>query len=50
MKSTITITFSEAVENHVHNQQIGEKLKNGLSCKDIKKLQKEYNKEGFETE
>ena len=33
--STITITFSESVENHVGNQQIGKKLEHGISVEQL---------------
>ena len=42
--STITITFSESVENHVGNQQIGEIADCGISYEKLKQIQKKLEK------
>lgn len=47
MKSTITITFSESVENHVGNQQIGTKINNGISVDELIIIKNMYEKEGY---
>lgn len=45
--STITITFSESVENHVGNQQIGQKLNNGISVDQLYILKALFENNGF---
>jgi hypothetical protein len=45
--STITITYGESVENHVGNQQIGEKLDNGISYKKLRSIKINLEKDGY---
>lgn len=47
MTQTITITYSENVENHVGNQQIGERKDEGISCEKLEKIEKKLKKLGF---
>ena len=37
-RTTITLTFCECGENHVGNQQIGEKIGNGISAAQVRNL------------
>jgi hypothetical protein len=48
--SVITITFSEAVENHVGNQQIGQRLEVGLSVQQLNGIKEYYDRQGLQTE
>jgi hypothetical protein len=45
MKSTITLTFSESVENHAKMQIIGNKAKRGYSVELLKNLSEKYGGE-----
>jgi alkylated DNA repair dioxygenase AlkB len=47
MNKTITITYGENVENHVGNQQIGTTIDNGVSYKNLKKIQKNLTKQKY---
>jgi len=44
-KGTITLTFSEAVENHTGMEIIGEKVQNGFLIQDLETLNGQYKKE-----
>jgi len=48
--STITITFSESVENHVGNQQIGNKLDKGIGIEQLFILKSEFEANNFHCE
>jgi hypothetical protein len=50
MNRTITITYGESVENHVGNQQIGDKAIDGISPKKLKDIKKVLSKGGFNCE
>ena len=41
--SAICLTFAESVENHVGNQQIGEKCENGWSVGKLKSLKRKLD-------
>lgn len=47
MPQTITITYGEKVENHVGNQQIGDEVHEGISCKDLKKIEKKMKEKDY---
>jgi len=49
-KSTITITFSESVENHVGMQIIGKKCEQGFTCDDLHNYEKIFQKDGLTCE
>ena len=49
MKSVITITFSESVENHIGMQQIGKISRFGFTKKDLNEIKKRFEQENFET-
>lgn len=50
-KSTITITFGDAGENHVGMQQLGKKLEKGFTYEDLKAVQEILSGDGdYETE
>lgn len=42
-----TITFSESVENHVGMQQIGEKLDQGFTKKELKTIRRRFEEKGL---
>jgi hypothetical protein len=48
--STITITYGEAVENHVGNQQIGEKYNEGISYDKLQNIKKNLEDKGYNCE
>ena len=50
MKSTITITFSESVENHRGMQIIGKKADKGYSDEDIRKYYYKFKNLGYKVE
>lgn len=50
MTETVTITYGESVENHVGNQQIGEKSDHGITCENLEKMEKKLKKLGFTCE
>jgi hypothetical protein len=50
LEGTITITFSESVENHVGMQKIGEKLESGISVDTLEIAKKKFEKMGYECE
>ncbi len=50
LEGTITITFSETVENHVGMQKIGEKLEKGLTVEDLHIAKKKFEKLGYKCE
>lgn len=45
--ATITITFSESVENHVGNQQIGNKLNHGISVEQLYVLKRQFEQADY---
>jgi hypothetical protein len=45
--ATITITYGEAVENHVGNQQIGDRNDGGISYSKLKKIEKTLSNKGY---
>ena len=49
MKECITITFSENVENHVGNQQIGYQLEKGYDYSDLRDMQNKLRDDNYET-
>lgn len=50
MKATITVTFSECVENHKRMQMIGKKAKSGFTCEDLRNYQKIFENIELECE
>lgn len=49
-KSVITITYSEKVENHVGNQQIGVDIKYGITCDKLLDIQNKLKNDNFDCE
>lgn len=49
MNSAICITFAECVENHIGNQQIGEKCQNGWSVNKLKNLKRKLDHSNINT-
>jgi len=50
MQKTITITFSECVENHVGNQMIGQKAQEGFTCEELIAIGNNFKGIGIQAE
>lgn len=50
MQTTITITFGDVAENHVGNQQIGQKAVDGFNLADLVAIQQQFESRSFECE